>query len=189
MTEITGFRIMMPPGWSQYPVNDEGRARFLAKLSTRMKELGNPELHVRVRMLAASQWRRLEQTRTHSVYFADREIEGLAHLPVSLAVTQRVFPVGATFATGLTTLTNAGIETFDTAIGSVQRWVTETRGADDLAGSVTRTIGYGFGLPGADDRRGLVFVASIPYPDDADPLLVDGATELVDSMMETFRWQ
>ncbi|QMU97094.1 hypothetical protein FVO59_07535 [Microbacterium esteraromaticum] len=189
MTALTGFRIMMPPGWSQYRVDEESRQRFVAKVSERAKALGQPEFDVRLRMLANSQWRRLEQTRTHSIYLADREVEGLAHLPLSIAVRQQVAPVGADFAAGLRGLTTAEIVTHDTAIGPIQRWESTVEGTGDLAGITTRSVGYGFALPGEQERRGLVFIASLPYPDDADPLLVDAAIELSDSIMETFRWQ
>ena len=189
MTALSGFRLLLPPGWSRYRVDEDGRKQFFAKLSVRMKQIGNPELDVKLRMLANAQWRRLEQTGTHSVFFPDREVEGLAHLPISLAVRQHVAPSGAAFAGGLGGLTRAPIETFDTAIGPIQRWQSETIGSDENAGITTRALGYGFALPGADGRRGLVFLASIPYADDADPVLVEGATELVDSIMETFRWR
>ncbi|MDF2919358.1 MAG: hypothetical protein K0S70_3575 [Microbacterium sp.] len=189
MTALSGFRLLLPPGWSRYRVDEDGRKQFIAKLSARLKQVGDPELDVRLRMLANAQWRRLEQTRTHSVYFPDREIDGLAHLPLSLAVRQHVAPAGTAFADDLGSLTRAAIETYDTAIGPIQRWQSDKAGSDDTAGITTRALGYGFGLPGSDGRRGLVFLATIPYPDDADPVIVEGATELVDSIMETFRWR
>lgn len=187
MTALSGFRIMMPPGWSQYRVDDEGRKQFIAKVSARMKQLGQPELDVRLRMLATAQWRRLEQTRTHSIYLADREVEGLTHLPLSIAVRQQVGQTG--FAEGLRSLTTAEIVTFDTAIGPILRWESTKPGEGELAGITVRSVGYGFPLPEENPRRGLVFSVSLPYPDDADPLLVDAAIELADSIMETFRWQ
>jgi hypothetical protein len=189
MTALSGFRIMMPPGWSQYRVDEEGRKRYIAKVSSRMKQLGQPELDVRLRMLATTQWRRLEQTRTHSIYLADREVEGLTHLPLSIAVRQQVSAAGSTFAAGLRTLTTAEIVTFDTAIGPILRWEWTKPGEGELEGIAVRSVGYGFALPEENSRRGLVFTASLPYPDDADPLLVDAAIELADSIMETFRWQ
>ena len=189
MTALTGFRILLPPGWSQYRVDEDGRAQFVAKLSARMKQIGNPEFDIRLRMLANAQWRRLEQTRTHSVYLADREIDGLAHLPLSIAVTQHVAPSGVAFADSLAVLAKASIETFDTAIGPVQRWQRGRAGDGETDGIMTRSLGYGFVLPDGADRRGLVFTASILYPQDADPQLVDGAGELIDSIMETFRWR
>lgn len=189
MSELSGFRIMMPPGWSQYRADEDGRKKFVAKLATRMKELGHPELDVRLRMLANAQWRQLEQSGTHSVYLADRDVDGLVHLPISLAARQFMAPSGKAFAEGLGTLTRASIDTYDTAIGAIQRWESEIAGKEDTAGLTTRALGYGFALPGDRERRGLVFTASIPYPDGADPALVEGATELVDSIMETFRWQ
>ncbi|MBS1696794.1 MAG: hypothetical protein JST25_00115 [Actinobacteria bacterium] len=189
MTALSGFRIMMPPGWSQYRVDEEGRKAFIARIAERMKQIGRPDLDVQIRMMATSQWRRLEQTRTHSIYLADREIEGLTHLPLSIAVRQHVAPIGATFAAGLRSLTTAEVVTFDTAIGPVQRWETRVAGTDDLAGVTVRSVGYGFALPEQDTRRGLIFTASLPYPDDADPALVEAAVELSDSIMETFRWR
>jgi hypothetical protein len=189
MTSLSGFRILLPPGWSRYRVDDEGRKAFIAKLSARVKQAGNPELDVRLRMVASAQWRRLEQTRTHSVYFPDREIEGLAHLPLSLALRQHVAPVGRAFANDLGTLTSAPVKTYDTAIGSIQRWESEKRGQDDTAGITIRALGYGFALPGPAERRGLIFTGTVPYTDDADPAIVEGATELIDSIMETFRWR
>lgn len=189
MSGLTGFRILLPPGWSQYRVDPDGRAQFMAKLSARMKQIGNPELDIRLRMLANAQWRQLEQTRTHSVYLADRDVEGLAQLPVSIAVTQHMAPAGTTFVESLGPLARVPVETIDTAIGPIRRWQRVRVGDGETAGITTRTLGYGFVLPDGDDRRGLVFVASIPHPDDADDQLVEGAAELVDTIMETFRWR
>lgn len=79
--------------------------------------------------------------------------------------------------------------TFDTAIGPILRWEWTKPGEGELEGIAVRSVGYGFALPEENSRRGLVFTASLPYPDDADPLLVEAAIELADSIMETFRWQ
>lgn len=188
-TALSGFHIMLPPGWSRYRVDEEGRKQFIGKLAARMKELGHPELDVRLRMLANTQWRRLEQTRTHSVYLADREIEGLVNLPISLAVRQHVAPAGVAFGDALRDLTPAQIDVYETPIGPIRRWESDKRGEGETEGITTRALGYGFALPDAGDRRGLIFTASIPYPDEADAELVEAATELVDSIMETFRWR
>lgn len=189
MTQLSGFHIMLPPGWSRYRVDDEGRKQFTSRLAARMKEVANPELDVRMRMLAAGRWKELEQSGTHSIYLADREVDGLAHVPISLAVRQHVAPAGVVFADGVQALTRAPVDSIDSAIGPILRWQGEKGGDGDTAGITTRTIGYGFAVPDADGRRGLVFTAAIPYPDGADPALIDGATELVDSIMETFRWR
>jgi len=189
VTALSGFHIMLPPGWSRYRVDEDGRKEFIAKLSARMKDVGHPELDVRLRMLANAQWRKLAQTRTHSVYLADREVDGLVHLPVSLAVRQHVAPAGVAFGDGIRDLTPAQIDVYDTAIGPIRRWESDKPGEGETEGITTRTLGYGFALPDADARRGLIFTASIPYPDGADASLVEAATELVDSIMETFRWR
>jgi len=137
MTAITGFHLMMPPGWSRYRVDEEGRKQFMAKLGARMKELGHPELDVRLRMLAGTQWRRLEETRTHSVYLPDSEIEGTVSLPMSIALRQHVAPVGVRFGDALRDLTSARIDVHDTAIGPVQRWQSDRAGEGETEGSPT----------------------------------------------------
>ena len=105
-------------------------------------------------MLATTQWRRLEQTRTHSIYLADREVEGLTHLPLSIAVRQQVAPSGSTFAAGLRTLTTAEIVTFDTAIGPILRWEWTKPGEGELGGEAAAER-LGDGVEGAEAGGGV----------------------------------
>ena len=136
MTAITGFHLMMPPGWSRYRVDEEGRKQFMAKLGARMKELGHPELDVRLRMLAGTQWRRSRRrARTASISPTARS-RGRS-LPMSIALRQHVAPVGVRFGDALRDLTSARIDVHDTAIGPVQRWQSDRAGEGETEGSPT----------------------------------------------------
>ncbi|WP_251451704.1 hypothetical protein [Microbacterium sp. Marseille-Q6648] len=183
----TGFHIMMPPGWSRYLVDDEGKRALIAQISRRMRELSRPDLDAEARTLVEVQWRKLRSARITAIYLPG---EGDEVLPTaSIAVRQHAAPAGTDFAQSLRAVTSAPIETFDTPIGTVLRWVEETRGEGEIAEIRSRQIGYGFPLPGAGERRGLVFLAATPYLDDSSEDMVDALTERVDTIMETFRWR
>lgn len=189
MTELSGFQIMMPPGWSRYRANDQGKAQLSAKLAAKVKRASRPDLDVQLRLLINEQWRRLAATQVHSVYLPDQELDGIALLPMSIAMRQLTSATGAQFADGLRAFAKSDVETFDTAIGPILRWRLDSRPDGDLREIVNRTLGYGFPLPGDNQRRGLVFVASLPHLADTDPSMIDGMTELTDTIMETFRWR
>ena len=52
MIALTGFRILLARDGRTYRVDEDGRAQFVAKLSARMKQIGNPEFDIRLRTLA-----------------------------------------------------------------------------------------------------------------------------------------
>lgn len=193
MTERTatqapsGFHIMMPPGWVRYLVDDEGKRALITQTSARMKDLSRPDLDAQARTLVEAQWRRLVQTGVTAVYLPVETTEILP--PASIAVRQHVAPAGVSFEASLRTVAGSTLEAFDTRIGRILRWRSEAQGKGDLSSIRTRQIGYGIALPGGGDRRGLVFVAAIPFPDGADPVMVEAMTELSDTIMETFRWR
>lgn len=80
-------------------------------------------------------------------------------------------------------------ETLTTPIGPLLRWRSTHRGSGDWAEVQTVTLGYGFPAPAVRSRLGLVFVAVMPHPDDVDPAIIEGSVELIDTIMETFRWR
>lgn len=181
-----GFHIMMPPGWVRYLVDDDGKRALIAQTSARMRELGRPDLDAQARTLVEAQWRRLLQTGVTAVYLPTSTSEVLP--PASIAVRQHVAKGGAGFEESLRSTAGAAVEAFETPIGRVLRWRSEAQGTGDLSSIRTRQIGYGFALPGGT-RRGLVFIAAIPFPDGADPKMIEAMTEMCDTIMETFRWR
>lgn len=182
----SGFHIMMPPGWARYLVDDEGKRALISQTSARMRDLSRPDLDAQARTLVEAQWRRLLRSGVTAVYLPVQTTEVLP--PASIAVRQHVAPAGMSFEASVRATADGTLEVFDTPLGRVLRWHSEARGKGDLAAIHTRQIGYGFGVPGSD-RRGLVFVAAIPFPDDAEPRMVEAMTELCDTIMETFRWR
>lgn len=187
-SEPRGYSLLMPDGWSRYRVDDEGRAQFRARAVARMKAMGRPDLDVQMRLLIGEQWRELERTRAFAIYLPDQETRGWRP-PLSIAARQIAAREGSDFAAEVLARFGAVPETFETPIGDVLRWRTSHRGAGDLAEVRTVTLGYGFPAPVPAPRVGLVFVAVLPHPDDAAEEIVEGAVELVDTIMETFRWR
>ncbi len=183
----TGFHILMPPGWQRYLVDDDGKRTFEARISARMKQLGRPDLDAQLRSLIEAQWRKLGATKVSAVYLPGHS-EGAPMTPASIAVKQYVGAPGRDFEASVRALVSDPVERFDTPIGSILRWVGELRGKDQLSEVSSRQIGYGFPLPGESERRGLIFLAAVPYLADTDPLMVDALTEMCDTIMETFRW-
>lgn len=182
-----GFHIMMPPGWVRYLVDAEGKAALLAQTAARMRQLGRPDYDAQVRSMVQSYWQTLARQRISAIYLPSDAEEGT--LPLSIAAKQHAAPEGVAFAASLPALANAPIERFETPIGPVLRWQKDSRGRDEMAGIISRQIGYGMPLPIPGDRRGMVFLASIAYPDDAAPETVALITETSDTIMETFRWR
>lgn len=183
----TGFHIMMPPGWSRYLADDEGKKALIAKTTARMKELGRPDLDAQARTLVEAQWRKLRATRVTAIYLPGDTSEPVP--PASIAVRQHVAGEGVDFHGSVRAMAGGAVESFDTPIGVISRWQSDTAGTGELAEVRSRQIGYAFAVPDADQRRGLIFLAAIPYPNDADPRMVTALTELMDTVMETFRWR
>jgi len=178
---------MMPPGWVRYLVDADGKAALVAQATSRMRQLSRPDLDAQSRSMIQSYWQTLTRQRISAIYLpSDAGDDGL---PLSIAVKQHAAPEGVAFEASLPALAGASIERFETPVGVVLRWQKDSRGRDEMAGVTSRQIGYGFPLPNAGDRRGMVFLASIAYPDDAAPDAVALLTETSDTIMETFRWR
>lgn len=196
----TGFHIMMPAGWQRYRVDDEGKRALTAQVSARMKALGRPDLDVEVRLLVAAQWRRLIETKVSAVYLPGPRDEGEL-TPASIAAIRHVAPKGKDFESSVRAMAGGPVERFETPAGLFLRWVAYGKGAGELESVKSRQIGYGMPLPagragaGADagpegaERRGMIFLASIPYLPDTDPVMLEALTEMTDTIMETFRWR
>ncbi|WP_203582293.1 hypothetical protein [Microbacterium hibisci] len=185
--EPSGFHIMMPPGWVRYLVDAEGKAALVAQATAKMRELSRPDLDAQARSMIQSYWQTLIRQRISAIYLPTGS--GEAGIPLSIAAKQHAAPPGVPFEESLPALAVAPIERFETPIGVILRWQKDSRGRDEMAGVTSRQVGYGFPLPIAGDRRGMVFLASIAYPDDAAPEAVALMTETSDTIMETFRWR
>lgn len=183
-----GFSILMPEGWSRYRVDDEGRTQFRARAAARMKALGRPDLDVQIRMLVNEQWRELERTRALAVYLPDRETSAWRP-PVSIAARKVAAPQGSHFEAAVRERFGALPERLDTPLGQVLRWRSSQRGSGELSELHSVTLGYAFPAPVPDPRVGLAFIAVLPHPDDVVEQTIEGAVELIDTIMETFRWR
>lgn len=183
----SGFHIMMPPGWVRYLVDADGKAALVTQTTARMRQLSRPDLDAQARSMIQSYWQTLTTQRISAIYLPTEA--GEAGLPLSIAVKQHAAPEDVAFAASLPALADAPIERLETPIGEVLRWQKDSRGRNEMAGVTSRQIGYGFPLPLPGDRRGMVFLASIAFPDDAAPEAVALVTETADTIMETFRWR
>lgn len=182
----TGFHIMMPPGWQRYLVNDSGKRALVQKTSERMKALGRPDLDAEARTLIELQWRRLIRTGVSAVYLPGEAEEVIP--PASIAARQHV-AAGTDFATSVRAQADGACDEFHTPVGAVLRWQVDVEPEQEAGRIRSRRIGYAFPFPEPDTRRGMIFVAAIPYPEDADPQMLEVLTELLDTIMETFRWR
>lgn len=185
----TGFTIAMPPGWRQYLVDDEGRKELTAQLSRRFKELGRPDLDVEGRMLIGEQWRKMQAARVSAVYLPGPGENELV-LPISIAVRQHQALAQRDFEASVCDFAGVPVERFETPIGLVLRWSRASRGEGELAEVHSTQLGYAFRLPGGEDeRRGMIFIASITHLDETSSAMLALLMEGVDLIMETFRWR
>ncbi|MBT2516694.1 hypothetical protein J7E29_04550 [Streptomyces sp. ISL-90] len=184
----TGFHIMMPPGWTRFIVDDEGKRQLVARMSARLKNAGRPDLDAQARTLIEVQWRRLLSIRASAVYLpGERDDEVLT--PMSIAMKQFVSPPDVTFESAMRSLAGRPVDVVTAPWGPIFRWQSTERGTGELAEVQSRQIGYGFPLPGEHPRRGLLFFTSIPALADTDATMLGALAELSDSIMETFRWR
>ena len=187
-TEPRGFHILMPPGWARYMVDEEGRKSLVARMTGRMRELSRPDLDAQARTMIDSYWRTLVSKRISAIYLPSDPTEA-GPLPLSIAVAQHMATEGTSFEASVRTYAGVDLERFDTPIGTIFRWIKDTRGGGEYEELRSRQIGYAFPLPGHGERRGVLFLSSAPYLDDTDPQALALLTETSDTIMETFRWR
>jgi len=183
-----GYSILMPSGWSRYRVDADGKAAFQAKAVARMKAIGRPDLDVQMRLLISEQWKQLERTKAFAVYLPDQETNEWRP-PISIAARKVAGSVGTDFETEVRNRFGVVPEKVSTPLGEILRWRSSHSGSGELAEVRTVTLGYAFPAPVPQARLGLVFIAVLPHPDDVEPDVIEGSVELVDTIMETFRWR
>jgi len=184
----TGYHLLVPPGWRRFTADLEGKQQLIALASAKLKSLGRPDIDAQVRTLIEQQWSRLATLRADGVYMPGDD-ESAPVTPMTLAVLRQVAPPGLPFGERVRELARTAPTPIETPMGVVHRWETSERSTGELEGTSSRLVGYGIPVPGEEPDRGVIVLVSIPYPNDADRVLVDGLVELADTIVETFRWR
>lgn len=189
MGEIpTSFRVLLPPGWRQFGVDDESRAALEALIRDRLKPAGRPDVDAQLRSMVRRYWARLKHTRAVALYMPTEQATSVP-LPMSIVASRYSAAVGRSLESDLRTSVGAEVTRVDLPAGPVLRWTSTSNRVDGDDAVRSLTIGHVFPVPGDDPRHGMMFVTGIPHLANGETdLLLDPLTYLADAIAETFRW-
>lgn len=189
----TSFRVLLPPGWRRFGVDDASRAALEAVIRERLKPAGRPDLDAQARSMVRRYWDRLQRTRAVALYLPTEQAAEVP-LPMSIVASRYTAAPGRSLDADLRATVGVEVTRVELPAGPVLRWVSTGDGADgegadgdDAVRSVT--IGHVFPVPGDDPRHGMMLLTGIPHlADDGTDLLLEPLTFLSDAIAETFRW-
>ena len=184
----TSFRVLLPPGWRQFGVDDASRAALEALIRDRLKPAGRPDLDAQLRSLVRQYWERLERTRAVALYLpADQATE--VPLPMSIVASKYSAAPGRSLEADLRATVGVEVTRVELPAGPVLRWASTSAGADGDGGVRSLTIGHVFPVPGDEPRHGMMLLTGIPHlADGGTDVLLEPLTLLSDAIAETFRW-
>lgn len=184
----SSFRLLLPPGWLQYPVDDDARARLLASVHGRFKQLGRPDLDAQLTAMVRKQWRALKQMGALTLYLPGAKTE--TPIPMSIVAVPYTATAGATLEADVHQRVSVPIEAFDLAHGRVYRWVGVENAVNGENSAFARTISALYPVPGEDPRRGMLLATSIlGLRSGETESMLESLTGLSDAIVETFRWR
>jgi hypothetical protein len=184
----TSFRVLLPPGWRQFGVDDASRAALEALIRDRLKPAGRPDLDAQLRSMVRRYWDRLQRTRAVALYLpTERATE--VPLPMSVVASRFSAAPGRSLEADLHSTVGAEVTRVELPAGPVLRWSSTGEPVDGDEAVRSLTIGHLFPVPGDDPRHGMMLLTGIPHlADGGTDLLLEPLTYLSDAIAETFRW-
>lgn len=184
----TSFRVLMPPGWRQFGVDDASRAALESLIRDRLKPAGRPDLDAQLRSMVRRYWARMKRTRAVALYMPTEQATSVP-LPMSIVASRYSATAGRSLESDLRTSVGVELTRVDLPAGPVLRWASTSDRVDGDAAVRSLTIGHVFPVPGEDPRHGMMFVTGIPHLADGETdLLLEPLIFLADAIAETFRW-
>lgn len=184
----TSFRILMPPGWRQFGVDDASCAALESLIRDRLKPAGRPDLDAQLRSMVRRYWEQLKRTRAVALYMPTEQATEVP-LPMSIVASRFSSKPGGSLAADLRSTVGVEVTRVELPAGPVLRWTATSDRVEGDEAVRSLTIGHLFPLPGDDPRHGMMFVTGIPHlADGGTDVLLEPLTYLADAIAETFRW-
>ncbi|HEX6956025.1 MAG TPA: hypothetical protein VF156_14225 [Agromyces sp.] len=184
----TSFRVLLPPGWRQFGVDDASRAALEALIRDRLKPAGRPDLDAQLRSMVRRYWERLERTRAVALYLPTEPATQVP-LPMSIVASKYSAAPGRSLEADLRATVGVEVTRVELPAGPVLRWTSTGDGADGDGGVRSVTIGPVFPVPGDDPQHGMMLLTGIPHlADGGTDVLLEPLAFLSDAIAETFRW-
>lgn len=184
----TSFRVLLPPGWRQFGIDDASRAALEALIRDRLKPAGRPDLDAQLRSMVRRYWDRLQRTRAVALYLPTEQATEVP-LPMSIVASRYSAAPGRSLEADLRATVGVEVTRVELPAGPVLRWASTGDGADGDGGVGSLTIGHVFPVPGDDPRHGMMLLTGIPHlADGGTDALLEPLTYLSDAIAETFRW-
>jgi hypothetical protein len=184
----TSFRILLPPGWRQFGVDDASRAALESLVRDRLRPAGRPDLDAQLRAMVRRYWAGLQRTRAVALYLPTEQATEVP-LPMSIVASRFSAASGGSLEAELRSTVGAEATRVELPTGAVLRWTSTGDRVDGDEAVRSLTIGHLFPVPGDDPRHGMMFVTGIPHlADGGTEVLLEPLTYLADAIAETFRW-
>lgn len=186
-TPKVSYTLLCPPGWTKLPPSALTDDAATASALQAMKGAGRADLVLEFRSMLSRLKSSLRDRGVFEVYVAP-EREG-APMPAIIAVSPFVVPTGVTWNAALARLAKGGAVEAAPAEAEMHLIRRTSQFRDDSAAVHTDELTYVVPVPGGDQRRALVFQASVLSVDDENSAeLARGLVFTCEAIMSTFRW-
>jgi hypothetical protein len=186
---IPEYRIMLPPGWTEYLPDNITEQELLREAKIRLRDAHRPDLAAELVGMTKRAFSQMRRTKALAFYMGVPPDEGNV-LPLSITVTKRVAANGFTFDSEVADLIRNQGATPLNDDQVVLRWETSqthTVGRDKIT---TETISYLTPIPGTERREALMFVGVVPHPFELSrhDSVIESYVYACDVIMSTFSW-
>lgn len=184
----TTFRLLLPPGWSQHPVTDAGRAALARNLRQRFQALNRPDLEAQLLAMLNKQWASLGAMGAVASYLPNEASESAT--PMSIAAVPFTARAAQSLEAEVRERAGATLGVVELPHGKVYRWTESKPGIQADSGLTATTISHLYPVPGERPKRGMLLVTSILHLDTEEGAeMLRALTMLSDAIAETFRWK
>lgn len=187
--EMPGYRLLFPPGWAEYGVDEDAERDLLVRTRAKIKPLGRPDLDFSITSSIKSSFRQLRSRDAFALYLPS-ELAGDAVLPMSITASRLVDPLGGPLDGRITEIFRDHGGEFLGDDRNIVRWRRVHRTLDGLPGLSDEQVNYAIPVTGTGRRMALLLSTSIirdpagSIDEDSIELMV----ELSDSIVGTFTW-
>lgn len=187
--DMPGYRLLFPPGWAEYGVDEGAERDLLVRTRAKIKPLGRPDLDFSLTSSIKSAFRQLRSREAIALYLPS-ELAGDAILPMSITASRLVDPLGGPLDARITEIFRDYGGEFLGDDRSIVRWRRLHRSLEGLPGLSDEQVNYAIPVPGTGRRMALLLSTSI-IQDPAGSISQDSIDLMValsDSIIGTFTW-
>ena len=188
-SDIPGYRLLFPPGWAEYGVDEGAERDLLVRTRAKIKPLGRPDLDFSITASIKSAFRQLRSRDAFALYLPS-EVSEDAILPMSITASRLVDPLGGPLDGQITAVFRDHGGEFLGDDRNIVRWRRVHRSLEGLPGLSDQQVNYAIPVMGTGRRMALLLSTSI-IQDPAGSISEDSIEMMValsDSIVGTFTW-